>query len=521
MNSREQFRAVIIASALLHTICGGVEVVTKLGTIRGSTFKTTVNHVDYIVNRFLGIPYAKPPIGEMRFQRPEPMPEFDSPFEALAFGSACPQADFPGTPVYNNKSEDCLYLNVYVPEETPDKDTGHAVMVFIYGGGFILGAAESYPCEELSAFGNVILVTINYRLGVFGFTDTEDGKIPGNMGFHDQHLALKWVNQNIGYFGGDQNRVTIFGQSAGGSSVVFQGLYPKNKGLIHRVISESGVPTAKGIIKENPRKSFLILAKELGCDTTTIDIAIACTKSVNTDTIMEKLKEMSTDPEKIMAAQFQPTVDGDIIKMAPHLLASVAKNVDLEQLEFFRSLDFISGFTDQEGGVFLLTPLYPIEDLETFTLPRYDFITKAAPTALTVATGHFPDFIKSIIMAEYTNWTNPTLPVNNRDQYVRLLGDIYFTVGSVEMSRLHSNATVNTSKTYAYVFTATPTNRALITPTWFKGANHGDEMAFVFALSQKFLDDVFTNREIKPFEDWEYDLSNRMVTYWTNFAKSG
>ena len=513
----------VLAAMVVTTflLCDGQNVTTQLGTIIGSNVEITVKNVDYTVKTFLGIPYAKPPIGELRFRRPEPMPSFDSPFEALAFGNACPQPTFPGMPVYDNQSEDCLYLNVYVPDRNPDRDSGHAVMVFIHGGGFTMGSGQSYPCEELSSYGNVILVTINYRLGVFGFMNSGDGIIPGNLAFQDQHLALKWVSNNIGAFGGDKDRVTIFGESAGGSSVVFQGLHPKNKGLIHRVISQSGVPTAKAIMKENPREDFLTLAKELGCDTTSTGNAVTCIKSIDTVSIMEKLKEMSADPEKMMAAQYLPTVDGDIIKIAPHLLANMARHTDIEQVEFFRSLDFLSGFTDQEGGVFLLAPIYPMEDMETFTLSREEFMVKSVPTVLAMAARLPSHVIKSLVIAEYTNWTDPYLPENNRDQYVRLFGDIYFSIGCVEMSRLHFNASGDTKNTYAYLFTATPSNRALITPTWLKGANHGDELVYVFALTEKFLTDVVVDREIKPFKEWEYDLSFTIVTYWTNFAKTG
>ena len=510
--------AVIVVSCFRR--CESEKVTTKLGVIIGSTYKTTIKDVEYRVNTYFGIPYAKPPVGELRFQRPELLSQLESPFEALSFGSACPQTDSPGIPVYN-KSEDCLYLNVYVPSQKPDKDTGHAVMVFMHGGGLSVGASHSWPCEFLSAYGNVILVTINYRLGVFGFMDTQDGKIPGNLGFHDQHLALKWVNKNIGDFGGDKDRVTIFGQSAGGSSVVLQGLYPQNKGLIHRVISESGVPTSKSLIKENPRDDFLVLAKELGCDTTSTENAITCIKLLDTETIMKKLEQMSTDPEKMMAAIFYSTLDGEIIKTAPHLISSLAKTKELEEVKFFRSLDFLSGFTNQEGGVFLLTPIYPLEDLDSFTLSREDFMENMVPSVLSMAAGLSSDVIKPLVITEYTNWTDPYLPENNRDQYVKLLSDVYFTVGSVEMSRLHSSGTGNPKNTYAYYFTAKPSNRALISPKWLKGANHGDELFYVFGPSQKFLDAIIVDREIKPTEDWEFELSYSMITYWTNFAKTG
>jgi cholinesterase/neuroligin len=136
-------------------------------------------------------------------------------------------------------SEDCLYLNIYAPKK-PEQGEKLAVMVWFHGGGFIVGSADIYPADHLAVYGDVVVVTVNYRLTVFGFLSTGDEHAPGNYGLWDQRMALDWVNKNIEGFGGDPARVTIFGESAGAASVIYQGLYPDNRGLFQRVVAQSG-----------------------------------------------------------------------------------------------------------------------------------------------------------------------------------------------------------------------------------------------------------------------------------------
>ncbi|CAG9861805.1 unnamed protein product [Phyllotreta striolata] len=190
---------------------------------------------------FQQIPYAKPPIGKLRFKDPIPVDKWNGVLDATKNTKFCYQQ----TNLYNVQNlsrfenEDCLYLNVYTPVD-PSSNASLPVMFYIYGGGFVSGASnfEFFGPHYLMENG-VVVVTINYRVGPFGFISTGDAVIPGNFGLKDQLLGLHWVRDNIAYFGGDPNKVTIFGQSAGGASVGFHLISRKSKGLFRAAISQS------------------------------------------------------------------------------------------------------------------------------------------------------------------------------------------------------------------------------------------------------------------------------------------
>ncbi|KAH9641187.1 hypothetical protein HF086_004574 [Spodoptera exigua] len=211
---------------------------------------------------FKGIPYAQPPIGDLRFKAPQPPKPWDGVRFAKDFGPKCYQNDlFMNTGKIGE--EDCLYLNVYTPKIKPDKPL--PVMFWIHGGGFFCGSGNDdlYGPEFLIRH-DVVLVTINYRLDVLGFLclDTED--VPGNAGMKDQVQALRWVNKNIANFGGDPKNITIFGESAGGGSVSYHLISPMSKGLFKRAIAQSGASTCPWALAVEPRERALALARSLG-----------------------------------------------------------------------------------------------------------------------------------------------------------------------------------------------------------------------------------------------------------------
>ncbi|XP_045181194.2 juvenile hormone esterase-like [Mercenaria mercenaria] len=238
----------------------------KLGEIVGK-LKTIQLGLPYQnVHEYLGIPFAKPPVGDLRFRKPEPMTSLPSPFYAQSHSAFCPQIAYPEVPV-EQQNEDCLYLNVYVPERTADSTSGHAVMVWVYGGGFQEGGASQYDFSTLSLAGNIIVVTINYRVGVFGFLSTGDDNAHGNYGLWDQHLAFKWVHDNIEDFGGDTQRITIAGESAGAMSVIQHALSPGNRGYFQRIIAQSGSMSAPAInLERDGFKDVLAIADRLKCE---------------------------------------------------------------------------------------------------------------------------------------------------------------------------------------------------------------------------------------------------------------
>ena len=185
-------------------------------------------------NEWFGIPYAAPPVGALRWESPQPATPWTTTLQATQFGSECAQSF--GSPTVSG-SEDCLFVNVWAPA---DGSTGLPVLVHIHGGGFVAGSGNG-DNSLLSSTGHEVVVSLNYRLGIFGFLADKDlGSNSGDYGLQDQQAALRWVQRNVGRFGGDPSNVTIYGESAGGSSVCDQIASPTAKGLFERGISVSG-----------------------------------------------------------------------------------------------------------------------------------------------------------------------------------------------------------------------------------------------------------------------------------------
>jgi len=207
-------------------------VTTSDGAVRGAAAGT--------VNEFLGLPYAAPPTGNLRWRAPQPAAAWTGVRDATTFGPSCPQAPSPFAPP-GPFSEDCLYLNVYTPAARSSFG-GRPVLVWIHGGGLEQDGARDYDGTKLAADG-VVVVTINYRLGALGFLAhpaLASHGAAGNYGLMDQQAALRWVQRNIARFGGDPGNVTIAGQSAGGLSVLAQMVSPGARGLFQRAIVQSG-----------------------------------------------------------------------------------------------------------------------------------------------------------------------------------------------------------------------------------------------------------------------------------------
>ncbi|CAG9864091.1 unnamed protein product [Phyllotreta striolata] len=261
---------------------------TETGKVRGKQQK------DYLGGKFFsfsGIPYAKAPIGELRFRAPQPAEPWEGVRDGTKEGFECPSLDmFFGYHV--GHEDNCLNLNVYTKELPKCANAlKKPVMVFIHGGGFMYGSNKSAavgPHYLMSE--DIVFVAINYRLGVFGFLSLEDQSlnVPGNAGLKDQTLALKWVQKNIHNFGGDPDNVTIFGESAGSASVHYLTLSPTTKGLFHKAIMQSGCafnPWARG------RRNFADIAKAMGY------------KDVDEKTLFQKLCRASA--RTLVAAQFK------------------------------------------------------------------------------------------------------------------------------------------------------------------------------------------------------------------------
>lgn len=245
-----------------------ITVSTPLGEVKGE--KTPHPAI-----RFLGVPYAEGPVGDLRFRLPRSPVKWNETFDATKRGPACYQvavATLIAQQIFK-QSEDCLTMDIYVDGNTTTSQRAMPVMIFIHGGGFIIGSSSQYIFSRFVSGKGIIAITIQYRLGLFGFAQSPDDEtIPGNIGLHDQVAAIKWVKKYISYFGGDPESITLSGESAGGMSVEYHLISPESAGLFNRAIIQSGgqrYSTESG--RERNEGLMQELIKRSNCDREGID----------------------------------------------------------------------------------------------------------------------------------------------------------------------------------------------------------------------------------------------------------
>ena len=295
-------RAFWIAAGVIALTSRGAQAGGDLTRPVALTDRGPVRGVDTAGGReFLGIPYAAPPVGDLRWRAPRPPAPWVLPRDASQFAPHCSQVASPFGVA--SASEDCLYLNVYAPG---DALFGHPVMVYIHGGAFQTGESDDYGPHKLVDQG-IVVVTINYRLGSLGFfadptltAESPEGT-SGNYGVMDQQEALRWVRRNIVAFGGDPNNVTIFGESAGGASVHTHLASPKSRGLFQRAIAESGAYTLTQPTLAAAEAEGTAFATAVGCP----GQDAACLRAVPVATLLAN--------QSLSATAYLPNVDGTIL----------------------------------------------------------------------------------------------------------------------------------------------------------------------------------------------------------------
>ncbi|XP_070119050.1 liver carboxylesterase 1 [Equus caballus] len=443
---------------------------------------------------FLGVPFAKPPLGSLRFAPPQPADPWPFVKNATSYPPMCSQDTVAGqmlSDLFTNRkenipvqiSEDCLYLNIYTPADLTKKSR-LPVMVWIHGGGLMVGGASTYDGLALSAHENVVVVTIQYRLGIWGFLSTGDEHSPGNWGHLDQVAALRWVQENIANFGGDPGSVTIFGESAGGESVSVLVLSPLAKNLFHRAISESGVTYTAGLVQKDSKAAAQQIAVFAGCKTTTSAVIVHCLRQKTEDELLETSLKMSHP--------FLPTVvDGVLLpRMPEEILAE----------KTFNTVPYIVGINKQEFGWIIPTMMgYP------FSEGKMDQRTATSLLQNSSTLLHIPEELTPVAIEKYLGGTDD--PVKKKDLFLDLMGDVMFGVPSVTVARLHRDAGAST---FMYEFQYRPSFSSAMRPKTVIG-DHGDEIFSVFGAP--FLKEGASEEEIK--------LSKMVMKFWANFARTG
>ncbi|KAJ9593456.1 hypothetical protein L9F63_014985, partial [Diploptera punctata] len=472
----------------------GPEVIAKVeqGLVKGTTLTSVRSNMTYF--GFVGIPYAKPPVGNLRFMRAEPAEHWDGIRDATRGGNMCPQFDLNTYGFKYVGNEDCLVLNVYTPTLPSESDTGKLpVMVYFHGGEFLYGTGNKSEIEpDYLIEEGVILVSLNYRLGILGFLSLQDKVVPGNNGLKDQLLALQWINKNINNFGGDPNKVTIFGESAGGASVHYHLLSPLSKVffLIFPIIFSLWSP-------ESCLERAYDLANCFGRKTT------------NPAEILQILMEV--DPEELimhtyfkrkipkMGALYGPTMEPNTWS-SQAFLPDTPINI-INSGKYFKG-PYITGMNSEEAllwvNLFEKFSLFlcPVATIFRFILPYY--IGQNIPEAYQMA---------NEMKSKY--FSNPDTFVLN---YVDLTTDLLFG-NSIYCTAMKQ---AKESRVYAYEFSFNGTANVLKKHNKaedYPGASHADELSYLFPFS-------YANITIKNNTP-EYDTSRRIVKMWTNFAKCG
>jgi len=473
--------AVAIAGGLAACSDGGDGCATGVVATTSGDVCGAVVAVDELpgaeIDAFLGIPFAESTAGEGRFSPPAPKARMSGVFPATTYGAACPQSDTTRAPA--STSEDCLTVNVWRPAARGDAPL--PVMVWIYGGAFVTGynANPLYQGDYLAAREDVIVVAVNYRVGALGFLAGIAG-LEGNFGLMDQQLAMRWVTDNAAAFGGDPERVTLFGESAGAMSVGLHTLsVPSSRPLFRNALMESnpfGLPyrtvaqaTAVGVA----------FAAELGCSANDL----ACLRAVPADQIVTAQAKASLQIASLLGERlagflvWAPVVDGEFVVDEPIDGASAG----------LLDLPTVLGTNQDEGTVFV----YALASLTG---------GKVAPTAYEAAL----DFLfgkddAAAIIALYG-----IDPTDNFDNLSRITGDYLFGCAN-RFVALQARAGI-----HVYEFRETSVNLWPDVPPCAGEACHADELPFVFHVDTPL---GFT------FDADQERLSEQMVAYWGTFGK--
>ncbi|XP_062598077.1 acetylcholinesterase-like [Saccostrea cucullata] len=481
-------------------------IITRLGNVNGLQIPTAKGDIF----RFTGIPFGKAPVGSQRFLKPQPFGSWNKTLDATKIGPACMQSYTRASAFYNYFSEDCLQLNIYVPYNIT-QDLRRSVMVFIHGGAYMAGSGFTYDGSRIASQGNVIVVTINYRLGMFGFPSLQNfAGVAENAGIWDQILALKWVKDNIDDYGGDPSDVTIFGQSAGGFSVNFLMLIPRCNGLFHRAIIESGGANSLIAMKKSSNVGHEI-GKLSGCNDQDKSMFLRCLRNLDAGIIVNITDEYSANLGigAFYDIVFTPVLDGDLLQRTP---MEIINDKSSKEFQFFESIDLIAGTCDMEGSYVLI---YGKAFEKEFNFNISDgipkrFLCDGLISGLVQTYYENSSSISDLLCKEYTSADKITQSYN----VAHYLTDYSFLVPTINMLQAHVSS--KSASTYQFIFSEQ--ERLLLPglPSWFHGAGHGNELMFLFnARNLSVLPSNFT------FSPEQAAFSLQLIEYWTNFAKTG
>lgn len=456
----------VATSAQSPTLRTGLGVTTMNGAIHGRTVGST--------SEFLGIPYAAPPVGPLRWKPPQPVAHWTGIRAATQFAASCAQ------PASNfglaSTSEDCLYLNVYAPADDKVGDGRLPVMVWIHGGVFVWGESNDYNPAQLVRNG-VIVVTINYRIGALGFLAnpalaSHSGGPSGNYGLMDQQAALRWVQHNIRAFGGNPHNVTLFGESSGGLSVLSQLVSPGAHGLFERAIVESGAYTLNLVSLATAEAAGRAFATNAGCP----DQTASCLRKLSVSTI---LKDQD-------AGGYRPDIDGQVLTES--LQKAFANGT-------FNRVPLINGSNLNERRLFVA-----IDELVGYP------ITSANYESMIESTEQLSRAQAAAVVAHY--------PLGSYPSPALALAAVQTDASFACLAQTLDASTSKYVPTFSYEFADQHAPERYEPPVSFPyGAAHESEVQYLFDLINTPYPGVLSPQQ--------QTLATSMRLYWTNFAKNG
>jgi para-nitrobenzyl esterase len=485
-------RALLSLSLGAALVAGGGSALAAPGTPAGGEPPLVVDTEDGAVRgaleegsrRFQGIPYAAPPVGDLRFRPPAPVEPWDGVRDATQPGSPCPQLQDEINPIAST-DEDCLSLNVTTPASLEGRRGELPVMVWIHGGAWLNGAGSLYDAGTLAEDGDVVVVTVNYRLGPLGFLAQRDlsarnGDVAsGSAALLDQQAALRWVERNIAAFGGDPDTVTVFGESAGASSVCVQLASPTARGLFDRAIAQSFSCTARYDDLATAEATGDQVAAAVGCAGGT-DVA-ACLR----DADVEALLRAWPGGAFVVGGSALPVQPADAIAAGEHARVPV-----------------VLGNNRDEATLF--TPLAPL-------------VSTGAPPSPTLTAEEYA----AELTARHGDRAGEVLARYPADAYpspLRALAAVDSDAGTPLSTCAHADAYEALSaaswptRVYAYQF-RDRTASSLVDfpfPGYPEGAQHAVELPYLFP-------GLFG----APLTAEQQELSATMIRYWTTFAATG
>ncbi|XP_065341511.1 esterase E4-like [Cloeon dipterum] len=463
-------------------------VTIKQGTLTGKVMQSLLNKRDF--SAFQGIPYAAPPVGNLRFMSPVEHAGWNGTLMATKEGSDCPQYD-QITRLFSG-SEDCLFLNVYTPQINSKRAL--PVMVWIHGGGMVEGSSSvQLTGPEILMDKDIVLVTLNYRLGLLGLLNVGSKELHGNYAIRDQIHALKWVQENIAAFGGDPNSVTLFGWNTGASSIHYILISPLAKGLYHKAILQSGSVFHNWAFQADGFKVYGRAVENLGCGNGSYEEKAKCLRGLDIQKLVDEASALTVrERRRYLAVSLESTRAPELFRNDKMLLPDVP---------------IMTGVTTHEAMLNMIL-LRPLNVTKEFTENRDFYVPRLL--GLKRNTSQFENAWKQI-SAYYKS-----MPVDEMEQYLLMASDAQFTLGVDQLVRETVAKENRKSPVFYYQLSYNGSITSLIksrVPTNRTGTSHGDDLGYLFTMN------ISDSWQRAPARDRAF--ISQITTLWANFAEKG